>query len=112
MAVTVTTVLDGVDTHIADITATADADTTATIPHGMVTQEASKPGRGGVAGAGVIPLEVTLVNLQQVGGALSAWAATTINATNVVLTKSTAVGSGVAGAQVRCIIKKPNTIGR
>lgn len=99
MAVSIAVIRQGAanrDSHVADVTATADADTTATIPHGL----------------GAAPQEVTLTPLLQAPGALSAWAATTINATNVVLTKSTAVGSGNAGAQLRCIIKRPHTIGQ
>lgn len=91
-----TTILAGVDKRIVDVEATADADTTATIPHGL----------------GAAPLEAFVTELQQAQAALSAWAATTIDATNVVLTKSTAVGSGVAGAQIRVVINRPHSIGR
>lgn len=96
MAVSINVIRQGVDSHVADVVATADADTTATIPHGL----------------GAAPEEVTLTNLLQAPAALSGWAATTINATNVVLTKSTAVGSGNAAPQLRCIIKRPHTIGQ
>lgn len=95
MAVTVTIVNAGTDTRISDVEATADADTTATIPHGL----------------GAVPQEVTLTWLLT-AGSLSLWRATTIDGTNVVLTKGTAVGSGAAGAQVRAIIKRPHTLGR
>lgn len=85
MAVTVATLQPtqrGV--HRASVIATADADTTATVPHGF----------------GVTPRKVTITPVLQAPAGLSLWAATTINATNVVLTKSTAVGSGNAGVQV------------
>lgn len=95
MAVTVTTVFDGTDTHIADVEATADADTVATIPHTL----------------GAIPAEVYITGLLA-AAAISLWRATTIDATNVVLTKSTTAGSGAAGNQVRCIVKRPHSIGR
>ncbi len=95
-AVTITTVLAGTDKHIADVQATADADTTATIPHGL----------------GAVPLEVFVTELQQVEAAISAWAATTIDATNVVLTKGVGAGSGAAGAQIRVVVNRPHTIGR
>jgi hypothetical protein len=66
------------------ITATADADTTTgNIPHGLVFAP-----------------ELVIITPIQAAGGLSVWAATTINATNLVLTKSTATGSGAAGAQV------------
>jgi hypothetical protein len=81
---------------IVDVTASADADTTATIPHLM----------------GVAPLEVTLCPLVQATAALSLWAATSIGATNVVLTKATTAGSGGAAAQVRCIISLPNSLAK
>lgn len=74
----------------AQVIATADADTTATIPHGM----------------GVTPREVVLMPLLQAPAAVSDWAVTTKDATNVVLTKGTGVGSGNAGAQIEAIIKR------
>lgn len=96
MAVTVTTIFDGADSHIVDIIATADADTTATIPHTL----------------GAAPAEVYITPLLQAPAAVSEWAATTIDATNVVLTKGTGAGSGNAGAQLRVVIKRPHSIGR
>ena len=96
-AVTVTVVLQGTATssmHIADVAATADADTTATIPHAL----------------GVVPLDVSLTPLLQVGASLSLWAASTIDATNVIGTKAITAGSGVAGDQVRFIISRPHSI--
>lgn len=94
MAVNLTTVLAGSTTNITDVEATADADTTATIPHGL----------------GAVPLVVILTPLLAVAETLSDWAATTINATNVVCTKQTDVGSGAAGAQLRVISMLPHTI--
>ena len=95
-AVTITTVLAGTDKRIADVEATADADTTATIPHGL----------------GAVPLEVFFTPLLQAEAGLSLWAVTTIDATNVVLTKSVAVGSLGATPQIRVTINRPHTIGR
>lgn len=94
MAVTVTPVRASAVKHIADVIATADADTTATVPHGLPAA----------------PQEVAITPLLQAEAALSAWAVTTINATNVVLTKSTAVGSGAAGAQVRVTASLPHSL--
>ena len=90
MAVNLTTVANRGNKRIVDVEATADADTTATIPHGM----------------GQIPQHVTITELLQVVAAISAWAVTTIDATNVVLTKGVGAGSGAAGAQIRCMIAK------
>lgn len=98
-AVTITTVHDGTDTFIADVTASADGDTTATIPHTL----------------GAIPEEVILTpTLSQALTALSAWAApvASIDATNVVCTKLTSTGSGSATKQLRVTIKRPHTLGR
>lgn len=88
MAVTAT----GVDTTGSfskswTVIATADADTTATIPHGL----------SGITDANA---HVTIVPMTA-AGVLSAWQFTSVDATNLVLTKSTAVGSGDAAAQVR-----------
>lgn len=74
-----------------DVTATADADTAITIVHGL----------------GNPPPVVGITQLlTQAITALSAWAATTIDGTNVILTKTTATGSGDAAAQVRAIISR------
>lgn len=114
MAVSIVTVYQGIDTHVADVIATADGDTTATIDHGLVEpgQEQSKPGRGGQSAAGIVPVEVHITPLIQSVAGLAEWAATTIGSLSVILTKSTAVGSSDAAEQIRCIIKRPNSYGR
>ena len=69
------------------VVATADADTTATIPHGL----------SGITNTNAhVSLEAMTA-----AGTLSAWEFTSVDATNLVLTKSTAVGSGAAPAQLR-----------
>ena len=96
MAVTVTTILAGTSTFIADITATADADsTTGNVAHGL----------------GAAPLDVSLCMLQVLATtAIPSWAITTKDATNLVAQKATGVGSGVAGAQVRMRASLPHSI--
>ena len=94
MAVNLTTVLAGTTMSIVDVEATADADDTATIPHGL----------------GAAPLVVILTGLQPEAETLSDWVASTINGTNVILTKQTDANSGVAGAQVRMIAMLPHSI--
>lgn len=97
MAFTVTPVFAGVTLFIADIIADADADADSpNIPHGL----------------GAVPLDVTITPLLQVAAGLSLWALTTVDATNLVVTKSVAVGSGVAGAQLRVIARTPHTLVR
>jgi hypothetical protein len=98
MAVSITPVFaTGKDSYIADVTATADGDTTATITHNL----------------GAVPQEVTLTNLIQAPAAVSDWAWTASPTANTItLTKGTGVGSGNAGAQVRVIVRRPHTIGR
>lgn len=95
MAVTLTTVLAGTDKRIVDVEATADADTTATIPHSLAAT----------------PLEA-LITWLLAAAAISLWRATTIDGTNVVLTKAVTAGSGVAGNQARVVINRPHSIGR
>ena len=74
-----------------DVIATADGDTTTgNVAHLL----------GGLRPVG------WLVNLLQVAAGLSLWAMTTLDATNIALTKSTAGGSGVATAQVRAILQR------
>lgn len=93
MAVNLTVVFANADFRVVDIEATADADTTATIPHGL----------------GAIPEDIVITGLAN-AAAISLWRATTRDATNVVLTKSTTAGSGAAGIQVRAYIRKLNSV--
>ena len=93
MAFTVTPVLAGTYAFVADIIADADA-ASPNIPHGL----------------GAVPVVVALCPLLQVAAGLSLWALTTVDAVNLVATKSVAVGSGVAGAQVRVIALLPHSI--
>ena len=98
MAVTITTVLapaTGGSVAIYDVAASADADVTATIPHGL----------------GLTPLEVHVCPLL-VNHYGKAWRVTTINGTNVVLSGTNAAGSGTANPQTRVVIKRPHTIDR
>lgn len=102
MAVTVTAVAQPSGQNVRgslsiwDIIATADADTTATITHGL--------------GGGVAPQDVQLTNLLQAPAGVSAWAVTGFSATQITLTKGTGVGSGNAGAQLRAIVRLPHTM--
>lgn len=74
---------------IADITSTADADVgPIVIPHGLAS----------------VPLEAVLMPIQ-VEVYTSAPIITTLDDTNVEITMANAVGSGVAGAQVRVIVR-------
>jgi hypothetical protein len=93
MAVTITNVLAGTTKKVADVEATADADTTATIPHGL----------------GAAPAEVSITPLKA-EFYTSVWRVSTIDATNVVVTKGTAMGSGVAGNQMRVIASLPHSL--
>lgn len=98
MAVTITTVFDGTDTHIADVIYSATADKTATIAHTLAA----------------VPQEVYITPLLVLTGptAGTTHAATTIDSTNVVITKQSTAGTSNAAAQVRVIIKRPHTLGR
>lgn len=90
MAVSTATVQRGNDINEFTVTATADADTTTgSVAHGM----------------GALP-EVLLLHILQAPAGVSLWAATTIDVTNVALTKGTGVGSGNASPQVRCRVRR------
>lgn len=94
-AVTVTPVLAGVTTYVADIEATADADVAAVCPHGLPSA----------------PTIVTLVPFGDVAAArLSNWGVTSVDAVNVNLEATAAVGSGAAGTQVRVFASVPHTL--
>lgn len=95
MAVTITTVLAGADTFIFDVEATADGDT----------------GTGAVAhGLGTAPLMVTLTPLLA-AARVSDWIVSAVDATSVTLAKTTAAGGGATGNQVRCVVRRPHSIG-
>lgn len=101
MAVTITEINAGPQAgaqavRIYDVIATADADTTATIAHGM----------------GVAPEDIQLTPLLQAVALLAGWAVTTKDATNVILTKATTAGSGNAGASVRVVVRRPTVLTR
>jgi hypothetical protein len=90
-AVSTTAVRRTNDEDVFTITSTADADTTTgNIAHAM----------------GCIP-EVSITPILQAPAALSLWAATTIDVTNVAFTKGTGAGSGNAAAQVRIRLNRP-----
>lgn len=91
MAVSLTTVFLSNDLRVTDVIATADADTTATIPHGF--------------GPGV-PVDVSISPMNQAVSALSLWALETLSGTTVVLTKATTASSGDAAAQLRVVIRR------
>lgn len=94
MAVTVTAASpQGAYTKVWTVIATADADTTATIPHGF----------------GSAPFDVSIDPLLA-QFYTSVWTITTIDATNIVLTKGTGAGSGNAGAQVRVTARVPHSL--
>lgn len=93
-AVTLATLLAGPTMNIQTVIASADGDTTATCPHLL----------------GAAPLFVALTQmLSQALTALSAWAAGTVDATNVVGTKLTSTGSGSASVQLRVAAWIPHT---
>lgn len=93
MAVTVTPVFAGTTLSIFTVEATADADVAAVVAHGL----------------GAAPLKVTLVPLAP-QFYVSTWSVGVVDAVNVNLAKANAVGSGVAGAQVRVLVELPHSI--
>ena len=96
MSITVATILDGADTFIANVEAATDTVTTATL-------------LAATHGCGTVP-EVYLIPLTH-HYYISQWRYTIDALGNITCTKGTAVGSGVTGAQLRVIIKRPHSIG-
>lgn len=97
MAVTVTPVLAGASRHIATIVATADGDVIAVVPHGL----------------GAAPLSVVLtMDGDLIAARSSLWGVDSIDATNVVLNATAAVGSGSTEPQLRVDIALPHSIVR
>lgn len=95
MAITKTTVLAGSDEMIVDLTAN-DSTTTATIAHGL----------------GAAPLEVTTTPLLTPEAYTNQWAVTTIDATNVVVTRTADEAGESPNPQLRVIIRRPHSIFR
>ncbi len=92
--ITLATLLAGPTMNIQTVIASADGDVTATCPHLL----------------GTAPLFVALTQmLSQALTALSAWAAGTVDATNVVGTKLASTASGNAAVQLRVIAWVPHT---
>lgn len=97
-AVSSVTILGGSNTFIADVTATADADTTATLTHGL--------------SLGGTPKEVQATKI--LSNALAAepgWSWAAPGATTVVGTKLATAGSGNAAAQQRVTVRTPHSLG-
>lgn len=95
MAITVTPANpQGINLKKWNLVATADADTASgNIAHGF----------------GAIPFAVWFVPILA-AGQLSNWAATTIDANNIVATKTTAVGSGNANPQATLYAALPHSL--
>lgn len=94
MATSAVEVGSGVDTKIWDVIASADADTTLVIAHGMP----------------VAP-EFAILQPLQAPARISLWTVL-VDAVNIQLFKTTGVGSGNAGAQLRVIASRRVTANR
>lgn len=93
MAVTITTVLAGTDTFIATVAVSAAELSSGNIAHGL----------------GAVPKEVIITPAVAVVAASASWAATTIDSTNIVLTRDT-TGASTADT-VRVTVRRPHSIG-
>lgn len=98
MGITLANLLSGPTMYIETVVASADGDTSSgNMAHGL----------------GESPLFVCLTQmLSQALTALSAWAATTVDATNIVATKLASTGSGSASVQLRVVAWVPHTVAR
>lgn len=97
MAISSSVVLAGANTYSADVTATADADTTLAIPHGLPSEPS-------------VPI-ISPITANQAAAAVSGWAVNS-DAVNVNVIKGTGVGSGAAGAQLRVTVTTPHSLTR
>jgi hypothetical protein len=84
---------------IADIIASADGDTVATVTHNFATSVADL--------AKGFPLVILTPTLSQALTALSAWTVTTKTTNAITLTKLTSTGSGNASPQLTVAILRP-----
>lgn len=92
MAIVITVILAGKDTYIADVAADGADVTSGNIAHGL----------------GAVPKEVEIAPRSAAAAAVPRWAATTIDATNIVITRD---AGGAAAATVRVTAKRPHSIG-
>ncbi|MBF6570552.1 MAG: hypothetical protein IVW54_16920 [Candidatus Binataceae bacterium] len=92
---------NGYNTVRGTVIAALDADTTATISHGL--------GLSATAIAAGQP-ELTLVPTD-VAFYTSTWTAAYTDLNTITLTKGTGGGSGAAGVQLRFIVRRPSSIG-
>lgn len=95
MAVTIANVLAGQNTFVATVIASADADVTATIPHGLL----ATPKLFGFC-----------LVLSQALTAQSAWSCAVPGATNMVGTKLATTGSGNAAIQALFWCMTPHSL--
>lgn len=95
MSVTITNVIAGTNMFVADIVASADADTAATVPHGL----------------GAAPALYGQTPTLSLGlTALPAWTQQAPDATNLNLTKLASTGSGSATKQLRVWAMLPHSL--
>ncbi len=97
MAISHAVLLQGANTFIADVTASADGDTTGSIPHGLP----SVP----------LALTVTLLNSSIGASILAAWTAE-INGPDILIEKTADVGSGSASPTARIMAAVPHSLVR
>lgn len=109
MAVNITPIDAASSTHrkVFDVEATADADTTADLAHNLFSAEEI------AAGADNDDVKVT-IEPQAAAARLSDWIVGSRDQggtkTTVRLSKTTAVGSGAAGAQVRVYVERTHSL--
>ena len=91
MAITITDVLAGTYTYIATVASDGTDVTSGNIPHGL----------------GSVPLEVQVTPVTAAAASVPSWGATTIDATNIVLTRD---ATGAAASTVRLTVKLPHSV--
>lgn len=94
MAIVQTTIWEGPDTKIVDLTSNDNA-VDAVIPHGL----------------GATPADVALTALQTLAYT-NLWRVSSKDATNVTVTKTEDESAENASPQLRVIIRRPHSIGR
>lgn len=106
-AISTSTTLQGSDFFRTNVIAVSNSDTAVTIPHGLgaISNRAAADFRG------LGPVDVTLTPLT-VQFYASQWVVTTVNTTNVVLTKLSVTQSGSASPQVQLTVRRPHSVGR
>ena len=105
--ITASNTVQGANTFYADIIATATADASITIAHGLGATKAA----AGSPFAGLGPQDFAIVGRNAIGRK-SAWVIETVNTTSVTITKISATATASSAVQATLSVARPSSLAR